>query len=104
MMGIATTILKAAPVAAAIGTIGGGALYLNNAHAPIERVEKLEASATVQSIQNWIRTAREQGPADYICDAIDAEFLALCSEMPNHYLCKAETQKEMKAKAGCGHQ
>lgn len=50
-------ITKAATIVTAIGTIGGGALYLDNAHAPVERVEKLEASATVQSIQNWIRTA-----------------------------------------------
>jgi len=101
MMGLAATITKAATVVTAVGTVGAGALYLDNAHAPIERVEKLEASATVQSIQNWIRTAREEGPAEYICDAIDSEFLALCSEIPGHYLCRDETQRQMKAKAGC---
>jgi len=101
MMTLAATLTKGATVVTALGTIGGGALYLDNAHAPLERVEKLEASAAVQAIQNWIRTAREQGPDEYICDAIDSEFLVLCSEMPQHYLCKPDVQEKLKSKAGC---
>ena len=101
MMEIAGTLKTAAAVVVSIGTIGGGAFVLDSRHAPLEQVVRLESSARVNAIQNWIRAAREEGVSEYICDSIRAELIALCTEQANHYLCSPKAYAETLSRAGC---
>lgn len=86
-----------------IGGVVIGALFISHElrYAQASTVSAMEQSGRVNTIQNWIRAAREEGQSDFICDAIDAELIALCSDNPKHYLCKPETQKQIREKAGC---
>ena len=101
-MSLAATITKGAAVVTAIGTISGGALYLDNTHAPAEQVDQMQASSRVNTILQLVETAAREGAADWICLSIEAEFAALCTELPDHYWCeKPETKAALMDKAGC---
>ena len=101
-MEMTETMKRAASVVTAIGVIGGGAFYLDTRHASAEKVMKMEASGRVQTIFNLVDQAQRDGPAPWLCRAIAAEFVALCTDMPQHYLCTdPEAQDELLAKAGC---
>ena len=101
-MGLTTTVKSAAATVTAIGTIGGGALFLDNTHAPAEQVDQMQAANRVGTILDLVEQAAHEGPAEWICRSIEAEFAALCTEMPNHYWCDdPDAKRELLAKAGC---
>lgn len=60
-----------------------------------------DAQAHVNAIQSWIRAAREEGQSQYVCDAIQAELIALCSEVRDHYLCSDKARTDTLRRAGC---
>lgn len=101
-MGIATTLTKAAAIVTAMGTVGGGAIYLDTSHAKRSEVVSLEAAGKVQTILSLVDQAHKEGAADWLCRSIEAEFIELCTKAPNHYLCTdKDAKRELKAKAGC---
>lgn len=91
-------IIKAAAVVTALGTIGGGALYMDTRYAPASVV----ADLGVMQIFELVETAQRDGRSDWICRAIDMELAKLCSKNPNHYFCSdAEAVRDIKKKAKC---
>lgn len=95
-------IVKAAAVVTAIGTIGGGAIGLDMRHASQQSFSEHIASDSVKVILQLVEQAAHDGPALWLCRAIDEEFIALCTSLPDHYLCRDDDAKiELKEKAGC---
>lgn len=104
-MGLSTTVKAGAGVVASIGAIGGGALSLDHLHASQEEFNAFRAEQDtaqhVNSIQGWIRAAREEGASESICDAIRAELTHLCSKNKDHYLCSQDMTRDTLKRAGC---
>lgn len=102
MMELTATIKSAAAVVASLGTIGSGALYMDHLHAPREQVMRMEAAGRVNTILELVDQAHREGPAEWICKTIEGEFVALCTQIPDHYWCKEpDAKRELMAKAGC---
>ena len=101
MMEVTTTVKGAAAVVVAIATTGGGALKLNDMHAPREDFNQHVSSDRVRTILDYVDRAKRER-SDWICRAIESEFIALCTELPDHYLCTdPSARKDLKKKAGC---
>jgi hypothetical protein len=101
-MSLSATVANAATLVTAIGAVGGGALYLDNAHFPREAGMAMQAAGRVNTILGLVKEARDGDSPDWLCRAIDAEFIELCTESPDHYLCKdPDAKRELKTKAGC---
>ncbi len=102
MMALTATIKSAATVVTSLGIIGAGALTLDNMHAPQEQVDRMQASNRVGTILELVSQAANQGSAEWICRAIEAEFASLCTEMPDHYWCDdPDAKRSLFEKAGC---
>ena len=101
MMALSATLTKAATVVTAIGTVGGGALYLDHRHAPAETVGEIKAELRVDRIFRLVDQASANGSPKWLCDALDKELVTLCTDEPDHYLCGTDARRELKAKAGC---
>ncbi len=98
MMEISATAKAAAAVVAAIGTISGSAVVIDNRYAPASIVSEIG----VIQIFNLVETAQRDGRSDWICRAIDQEIVKLCSKDKDHYFCTdAEALADIKRKAGC---
>lgn len=93
-------IVQVAAVTTAIGRIGGGALYLNAAHAPISIV----ADPTVSRILELEDRAKAEPVSPWLCKAIDEELYRFCLRNEQHYLCRPDTVRDIKRKAGCLHE
>lgn len=98
-MAISTTVKSAAAVVTSLGIVGGGAITLDSRHAPATIV----ADIGVMEIFDLVELAREDGPNEWICDAIDKKIIEVCSENPDHYLCDSDrvAVTDLKKKAGC---
>lgn len=108
------TITKAGAVVTGIGVLATGAWKLA-APAVVQELDarhalrsdfeqhRMEANtqAHVNAIQGWVRAAREEGTSEYICDAIQAELIELCSEVKDHYLCSDKARTDTLRRAGC---
>ncbi len=95
-------LTKAAAYVAATGTIGGGALALDHLHVPASWAEKHEAEHRVRTIFDLADRAEGADAPDWLCDAIEQEFIALCTENPDHYLCEdPEPKQDIMEGAGC---
>jgi hypothetical protein len=101
MMDIAATIKGAAALVTSIGVIGGGAYYMDERHAGQKEFDQYVSSNRVQTILSLAEQARREGSPPYLCSALQAEFAALCTEIPEHYFCNADSQRQIMAKAGC---
>jgi hypothetical protein len=102
MMELTATIKSAAALATSLGAIGGGALYLDHLHAPREQVIQMQAANRVNTILELVEQAHHEGSAEWICRTIEAEFVSLCTELPNHYWCtNQDAKRALTAKAGC---
>ena len=77
-------IITAAAVATSLGTIGGGALYLNDAHVAAEDFERYLAKERVGTIFEYMDQIREQGPQPWLCRALEQELIELCTDLPDH--------------------
>lgn len=118
-MSILTALNEAKGAICAIALIGGSWVTLDSRHDPkgasdkaveyAERIEqRLDSEVTgirsdlrISRILELAKQAKAEGSPIYLCNALDQEFILLCSEQPDHYLCSAETQAEIKSKAGC---
>lgn len=101
-MEFTATIKSAAAVVAAIGSISGGALYLDHLHAPREQMEQMQSADRVNTILQLVEQAHHEGADDWLCRAIEAEFIQLCTDRPDHYLCvDPDARHSLKRKAGC---
>lgn len=111
-MGLLATLTKVASGVTAVGVIGGGVVTLDTRHELRTEAEKehtelraqsssIQADMRVDRIFKMVSEARDTGAPDWLCSAMDEEFVNLCTEMPGHYLCKPESKRELKAKAGC---
>lgn len=109
---MALALKEAASAVTCLAIVGGGALGMNELHEPRGEVEKvraefhaetagLQADLRVDRIRSLVRESRDENGPVYLCDAIDAEIIALCSENKDHYLCSDSVIRQMKAKAGC---
>lgn len=92
---------QAAEYVTAIGVIVLGGLAAEDRYAPAHAVSEIKSELRVDRIFSLVREARANGSPDFLCDALDAEFVTLCTEQPDHYLCDDKARFEMKAKAGC---
>lgn len=91
-------IIAAAATVTAIGTIGSGALYLNEVHVPVAEFEKyLKAQETRYALDlkkeiRQVKEALEEHPDDeylneHLIDLIDA----LCEIRPDEVVCAGES-------------
>lgn len=95
-------LTQAATVVVAIGGIGGGALTLDHLHASQLWANQHEAEHRVRTIFTYMRQAQRDGPETWLCNALEEEFINLCTEVPEHYLCRdPDAKTDIKAKAGC---
>lgn len=95
-------LTQAAAVFVSIGTIGGGALTLDHLHASQAWATQHDGEHRVRTIFQYMRQAQRDSPEDWLCNAIEAEFIALCTEVPDHYLCRdPEAKDDIESKAGC---
>ena len=96
------TLTQAATVITAIGVVGGGALTLDHLHASQSWANQHVGEHRVRTIFQYMRQAQRDGPADWICNAIAEEFISLCTEVPDHYVCRdPEAKDDIMSKAGC---
>ena len=94
--------VQAAATLIAIGSIGGGAMTLDHLHASQVWANQHEAEHRVRTIFTYMEQAQRDGPADWLCRAIEEEFISLCTEVPRHYLCRdPDAKADIKQKAGC---
>jgi hypothetical protein len=65
-------------------------------------VASMKTEGKVQTILGYVDQAFRDGSAPWLCRAIEQEFINLCTDSPDHYLCKdPDAKRELKAKAGC---
>lgn len=102
-MAIASKLKNAAAVVTSIGAIGAGAYALDERHASQEEFNAFRSSARVSTILELAKESEQAGGPDWLCKAIDEEIIALCSEIPDHYLCRpgSDAVEKLKEKAGC---
>ena len=92
-------VITAAAVVTSIGTIGGGALYLNGAHVASEDFERYLAKERVGTIFEYMDQVRVQGPQSWLCQALEEELIELCVDLPEHPMC--EDRDEILEETGC---
>ena len=94
---VLNTILKAAAVVTAIATIAGGAFALDQRHAPMSIVFQMEFS----NITGLMNLVRELGSTPEGCQSLDDAILRYCANNSDNYICRPETIRDIKRKAGC---
>lgn len=106
------SLKELAAAVVAVGGISGSALTLNALHEPRGEAEKVrvELMQVTGGIQTDMRVDRilkmaaesaNSGSPQWLCEAIEKELIALCTDDPDHYLCADDPRREIKAKAGC---
>lgn len=105
MMGILSALNEAKGAILAVTAIGGGAVGLNQMHVNRGEYEEFVSANRVQTILQLAKDSRDEGGPAYLCRALEAEFVALCTERPDHYFCKGqegfEAKRDVLAKAKC---
>lgn len=101
-MGILTSLNEAKGAIVAITAVGGGGIALNNMHVNQDDYDAYVSGNRVQTILSLAEQSKNEGSPAYLCRALQSEFAALCTELPNHYFCEdPDARKEIMAKAGC---
>lgn len=85
-------IVAGAATVAAIGSIGSGALYLDHAHVASEDFERYLAKERVGTIFEYMDQISKQGSQDWLCRSLEQELIELCTDLPNHVMCKEREQ------------
>lgn len=86
----------------ALGVIGGSTLTLDRLHVSQNDYDTFVSSSRVQTILSLADQSQAEGSPGYLCRALTAEFVALCTEQPKHYFCTdPDARKEIMLKAGC---
>jgi hypothetical protein len=94
-------IVSAAAVVTAIGTIGGAGIYLDHSYVASEDFGKHLSEQRVRTVFEYMDQIRQAGPEPWLCDALTQELVYLCSELPEHALCRDDASDELLEKAGC---
>ena len=100
MMEIAA-LTKAAATISAIAVIGGGTLTLDHLHASSSDFEKHLSEQRVQTVFSYMAQIDANGPVDWLCRALDEELYQLCSELPEHAMCRDGAREGILEEAGC---
>lgn len=100
-MNIIASLNEAKGAVLAITAIGAGALGLDARHAKHDDVVSLKADSRVATIFNLKDQAQRDGASQWLCRAIEEQFVALCTEAPDHYLCDPEAKQDILTSAGC---
>lgn len=80
-------VTAAAAIITSIGTIGGGALYLDHAHVASGDFERYLAKERVGVIFDYMDQIRAQEPQPWLCRALEEEIIELCVDLPDHAIC-----------------
>jgi len=91
-------IIQSAAVITTIGVVAGGAYTLDQRHAPMSVMSDLAVSRVLDLVDR----AQADPGSPWLCKAIDEELYRFCSKNAGHYLCRPETIRDLKRKAGCG--
>ena len=94
-------IIAAAAVVTAIGTIGGGAMFLDHAHVASGDFSKHLSEQRVRTVFSYMDQIKEAGPQDWLCRALDEELIHLCTELPDHAMCRDGAMDDIMDEAGC---
>lgn len=101
-MSVLTALADAKGAIGAVAVIGGGALGLNALHVQQEEFDDYVSANRVSIILEIAKDAKAEGSPPWLCRALEAEIIALCTDMPKHYLCTdPDSKREIRAKAGC---
>jgi hypothetical protein len=92
-------IAAAAAVVTSIGTIGGGALYLDHAHVASEDFDRYLAKERVGTIFEYMDQIAKQGPQSWLCQSLEEELIELCVDLPEHPMCG--DRDEILEETGC---
>lgn len=102
MMGILAALNEAKGAIVAVTAIGGGLFVMDSRHFPMEDGVEMQSSNRVNTIIELVKQAESSGRQDWICNAIEKELIALCTEQSNHYLCTdPQAMANLRARAGC---
>lgn len=102
MTGLLSTLNEAKGVIVAIAAILGVGITAETRYFPMDDGVAMQSADKVRAIYDLVEIAQRDGPQAWICRAIDEEHLALCTELPGHYLCTdPDAFPAIKAKAGC---
>jgi hypothetical protein len=94
-------LAQAAKYVTAIGVILGGGFAAEDRYAPATAVSEIQSEMRVDRIFRLIDEAQANGSPDWLCNALDAEFVELCTDEPDHYLCSSDARDGLYEKAGC---
>ena len=105
-MEIAAAVKLGVVTIAAIGTVIGVPMYLNDTHNEMNashvQVQSYEAhlsEARVRTIFGYMEQISHNGPVPWLCNALREEIANLCTETPEHSLCG--DRQEIWASTGC---
>ena len=98
MMEIVAAIKTVTVGIAAVGFVVGGTLYIEDAHdaladehdslVPHSEFDGHLAEQRVRTIFGYMDQIRALGPEQWLCDAMSQELIVLCTDVPEHAMCK----------------
>lgn len=91
----------AAASVGAIGTIGSATLYLDHAHVSSQDFGQHLSEQRVGTVFEYMNQIRDNGPHPWLCDALEQELYNLCTELPEHAMCKDGAMDEILDETGC---
>ena len=94
-------ILAGAAAVAAIGSIGSGALYLDHAHVAASDFSKHLSEQRVRTVFSYMDQIKQNGAQEWLCRALEEELYALCTELPQHAMCRDGAMENILNEAGC---
>jgi len=94
-------IITGAAICTAIGSISGGAIYLDHAHVASEDFKQHLSEQRVQTIFSYMDQIKANGPQPWLCRAMREEFAQLCTELPHHAMCADNADEQILREVGC---
>ncbi len=94
-------IIAGAAIVTAIGTIGGGAMFLDHAHVASGDFSKHLSEQRVQTIFSYMDQIKANGAQEWLCRALEEELIYLCTELPQHAMCRDGANERILNDAGC---
>ncbi len=94
-------IVAGAAVVMAVSSIGGGAVYLDNAHVAAGDFSKHLSEQRVQTIFSYMDQIKANGAQEWLCRALDEELIYLCTELPEHAMCRDGARERILNEVGC---
>jgi len=94
-------IIAGAAVVGAITTIGGGAMYMDHAHVASEDFKQHLSEQRVRTVFDYMGQIRDNGPQEWLCRALEEELIHLCTELPDHAMCRDDAREKILTEVGC---